>query len=205
MSVPTTQQAGTQSPAPFNWSNVLQTTGEELQAKMKHLEMIQSVITRMANNSFLVKGWCITLVSALLAFAVGKEGSPALIIVSALPVLMFWYLDGFFLQQERHFRNFYNQEITTKNANFRITPETQATETVREVMKRPTLKAFYGGTLAIVIAIAILLFAIWLLPPAKPQEKTSMASASPNPTATISNNSSPNSLPSPSTTSPAAK
>lgn len=205
MTVPATQQTGTQLPGPYNWNGALQSPGEVLQAKMKHLEMIQSVITRMANNSFMVKGWCITLVSALLAFAVGKDGSPALIIVAALPVLMFWYLDGFFLQQERHFRNFYNLEITTKDVNFRISPETQATESVREVMKRPTLKAFYGGTLAIVIAIAILLFVIWLLSPAKPQEKPSAASASPSPTVATSNNSSPSSLPSPSTTIPAAK
>jgi hypothetical protein len=32
--------------------------------KIKHLEMIQAVISRLANNSFLLKGWSITLVSA---------------------------------------------------------------------------------------------------------------------------------------------
>ena len=28
--------------------------------KRKHLEFIQSVINRMAENSFLVQGWCVT-------------------------------------------------------------------------------------------------------------------------------------------------
>ncbi|MEN9503463.1 MAG: hypothetical protein RI964_2748 [Pseudomonadota bacterium] len=37
--------------------------------RLKHLEMLQQVITRMASNSFLIKGWSITLISALLAFA----------------------------------------------------------------------------------------------------------------------------------------
>jgi hypothetical protein len=33
--------------------------------KRKHLEFIQGVITRMNTSSFLIKGWTITLVSAL--------------------------------------------------------------------------------------------------------------------------------------------
>ena len=33
----------------------------------KHLEMIQTIIARLATNSFAVKGWSITLASALLA------------------------------------------------------------------------------------------------------------------------------------------
>jgi hypothetical protein len=36
---------------------------------IKHLEMIQGVVDRLAENSFKYKGWCITLVSALLALA----------------------------------------------------------------------------------------------------------------------------------------
>ena len=33
--------------------------------KMKHLEMIQGVISRMANNSFMLKGWAVTLVAGI--------------------------------------------------------------------------------------------------------------------------------------------
>gem|GEM_PF-6654994 len=29
--------------------------------KRKHLDLIQAIITRLSNNSFLIKGWCITL------------------------------------------------------------------------------------------------------------------------------------------------
>lgn len=34
---------------------------------IKHLEFIQGIIIRMAQCSFWVKGWCVTLVSAFLA------------------------------------------------------------------------------------------------------------------------------------------
>ena len=35
--------------------------------KLKHLEFIQNVITRMNTNSFQIKGWTVTIVSAVLA------------------------------------------------------------------------------------------------------------------------------------------
>jgi hypothetical protein len=37
-----------------------------IEAKLKHLEFIQNTISRMAHNSFLLKGWAITMLGALL-------------------------------------------------------------------------------------------------------------------------------------------
>jgi hypothetical protein len=78
-----------------------------MENKRKHLEIIQATINRMANCSFLIKGWCITIVSALLALSV-KEGNK-LIFVALLPIILFWILDGFFLFQERLYRSLYDE------------------------------------------------------------------------------------------------
>lgn len=40
-----------------------------MEKKLKHLEMIQAVINRMANNSFMLKGWTVTLVAGIFALA----------------------------------------------------------------------------------------------------------------------------------------
>ena len=40
--------------------------------KLKHLEMVQGVINRMASNSFMLKGWAVTLVAGIFALA-GKD------------------------------------------------------------------------------------------------------------------------------------
>lgn len=40
-----------------------------MENKLKHLDFLQLVITRMNVNSFSLKGWAVTLVSALFAFA----------------------------------------------------------------------------------------------------------------------------------------
>src|SRR5690242_13198261 len=75
--------------------------------KLKHLEFIQSIVNRMASNSFLLKGWSVTLVAALFALA-AKDSDKKYIVVAYFPVLVFWILDAYFLSQERQFRKLYD-------------------------------------------------------------------------------------------------
>ena len=76
--------------------------------KIAHLEMIQGVINRMGNNSFIIKGWAVTLVSGL--FAVSIENYK-IAFISLVPIFLFWWLDTFFLYQERLFRELYKDII----------------------------------------------------------------------------------------------
>ena len=76
----------------------------------KHLEFVQTVIARQASNSFLVKGWALTVAAAAYAFAV-KERAEGVAVVGVMAVLAFWYLDAFFLRQERLFRCLYKSVI----------------------------------------------------------------------------------------------
>ncbi|PXY01744.1 hypothetical protein DF185_09780 [Marinifilum breve] len=75
--------------------------------QIKHLEFIQSVITRMNTNSFQLKGWMITLVSALLALYANSK-NVYFVYIAIVPVMIFWFLDSYYLQQERKFRGIYN-------------------------------------------------------------------------------------------------
>ena len=77
-------------------------------ATQKHLELIQGVISRLAQNSFLLKGWSVTLVAAILALA-SRNPSFYLVVVAIFPALLFWGLDAFYLGQERHFRELYKE------------------------------------------------------------------------------------------------
>ena len=72
-----------------------------------HLAMIQGVVNRLAQSSFLLKGWSVVLVSALLAFA-ANSSEELVLYVALLPALAFWGLDGYFLSQERLFRALYD-------------------------------------------------------------------------------------------------
>lgn len=77
-----------------------------MEKKLKHLEMIQGVINRMAHCSFLLKGWSVILLSGLFALA-AKEANPLFVFLAYLPVIVFWVLDGYYLFQERLYRNLY--------------------------------------------------------------------------------------------------
>jgi len=73
----------------------------------KHLEFIQNVITRMNTNSFLIKGWMVTLVSALFALA-AKDTDARYAMITFFAVPVFWGLDAFYLAQERKYRSLYD-------------------------------------------------------------------------------------------------
>ncbi len=75
--------------------------------KIKHLEFIQNVITRMNTNSFQIKGWSIVIASALLAIYASSKNS-YFFLAPVFPTLIFWFLDAYYLNQERKFRGLYN-------------------------------------------------------------------------------------------------
>lgn len=79
--------------------------------KIAYLGFIQTIILRMNTNSFFIKGWALTLISALLAFAFNKDGNDASI-VAYLPLFLFWYLDSTYLTIERKYIKLY--EMTTE-------------------------------------------------------------------------------------------
>lgn len=79
---------------------------------VKHLEFIEAIISRQAQNSFAVKGWSITLSAAILTFLLSQEASAdihgAAYLIALLPAIVFWLLDGYYLYQERSFRCLYD-------------------------------------------------------------------------------------------------
>jgi hypothetical protein len=130
-----------------------------LDAKLKHLEFIQAVISRMATNSFLFKGWAITIAAGLAAFA-AADSRTALLVLAAASTVMFWGLDGYYLWMERCFINLHN-EVAAKGPgeiDFAMAPD--KTNAVRRWLgtcaSRPHLWLFYG-VIIIVDVVGILL------------------------------------------------
>ena len=128
-----------------------------MEKKLKHLEFIQSIIARMASNSFLLKGWAITIVSALIAISVSKN-KICYLGIAYFPILNFWFLDAYFLKQERLFRHLYN-EVRKKNddeIDFSM-PIKSEKENYFKVMFSITLRLFYIGS---IITITLIYFLI---------------------------------------------
>ena len=77
-----------------------------MEKKISHLNMIQSIITRMGNNSFALKGWAVGIMIAVYAFA-GNSNVKA-VIVTLMPLIVFWFIDTYYLMLERKFRCLYD-------------------------------------------------------------------------------------------------
>jgi len=84
--------------------------------KLKHLEFIQNTIIRMSTNSFIIKGWAITIITALFAFS-AKDSSKDYAYLAYFVVPFFWYLNAFFLLQERRYRALYDDIRVVKEEN----------------------------------------------------------------------------------------
>lgn len=75
--------------------------------KIKFLEMIQGVVTRMASNSFMLKGWAVTLVAGTFALS-AREANKLFFLIAYVPIILFWFLDSYYLQLERKYRALYS-------------------------------------------------------------------------------------------------
>lgn len=82
-----------------------------MESKIRYLEIIQNVISRMASNSFLLRGWTVTIVVGLFAFANVKDMNPVYMLLALIPTLVFWGLDGYYVHQEKLYRKLYEQVI----------------------------------------------------------------------------------------------
>lgn len=135
------------------------------QSRIKHLELIQAVISRLGNDSFLVKGWAVTVTGALIGFAVDRS-KPGLALVGFVPVLAFWIMDTYYLRSERLFRVLYEAVRSGDGRVEAFQMNATAPEMVtklcgagwhqasrRATFLRPTLVVFYAGLgLAVLVA-----------------------------------------------------
>ena len=126
-----------------------------MEQKLKHLEFIQNTIARMAHNSFLLKGWAVTLVGALFALS-QKEIGGGITLIAIFLTMMFWALDAYYLSKEHLFRLLYD-EVRVKapdEIDFSMIP-TQTNSSYTDIVVKlasPTQMYFYG-VLVLIIAM----------------------------------------------------
>ena len=114
------------------------------EVKIKYLEFIQNIITRMKQNSFMIKGWMVAIVSALLAIYANKENK-LFILISIFPVFIFMFLDSYYLWQERKFRHLYNK-VLEENESKKIRLFSMNTNVGNDCCKFCYFKALFSIT-----------------------------------------------------------
>ena len=120
---------------------------------LKEIDIIQSIIKRMSHNSFLIKGWTITLVVVSLLL----KGTQEHIFLAIIPLVTFWLLDSYFLRQERLYRKLYEWVIENRLKNDQELFSMKTDRFTDDVSKfkttfSRTLLWFYG-TIAVLVGL----------------------------------------------------
>jgi hypothetical protein len=118
----------------------------------------------MATNSLIIKGWTVVVVGIILLLS--STEYQALIAVFAL--LVFWYLDAYFLQQKKMYRALYKEIVENKLNigddffDIRTARYEAGIEVPRpsKSMLSKTLLIFYGSILTLMFASVGILFAL---------------------------------------------
>lgn len=129
----------------------------------KEIDLIQNCINRMAQNSFMLKGWALTIFAGVTAFTKGENLSNpvTLVCTTIIPFICFWILDSFYLRTEKKYRRMYENMLTKRKANntdgqYELNPKTIKVDCFIKVMFSITMIFFYGIPLLVSIALLVI-------------------------------------------------
>ena len=133
--------------------------GVESPAVQSHLEMLQGVIQRMAENSRSCKLWNITALSAVLFFA-ARTGVPWYTLIALVPLSLFFLLDVYYLSLERRFRSTYGRTLEKLRDGtygsedvYRIVPADFSVGILTKCLRSPSVYLYYPLALGMAMAV----------------------------------------------------
>ena len=129
------------------------------EGKVEYLQMIQEPISRMSTASAIFKGFAATIVSGIAALTY-CEVHPTVLVLSFVPVLLFAFLDIYYLKLERKFRYLFDLVREDKHPidfSMELTRDNKSAKSqVWDCVKSPSIWLFYPAMIGILVAVYIL-------------------------------------------------
>lgn len=122
--------------------------------KIKYLEMLQTVISRLNSNAFAVKNWFMVSIGGLVAFFFKTEKIGMLVLAIIMTVAFYMY-DVFYLWLERCYREKYNRALQNRSNLFDMDiSDIKKKIKFYEIMDSPSLTMYkVGGVILIALAV----------------------------------------------------
>lgn len=127
--------------------------------RMKHLEMLQNVISRMASNSASMKNYTMSISAAIIALSAAIK-KPEILYYSIPLIAIFCILDAQYLRLERAFRDQYNsirKEGFDKEPDFSISPSWKVVNELWPIVRSWSVWLFYVPIIVVFIIIGNLI------------------------------------------------
>lgn len=128
----------------------------------KEIDLVQGCINRMSNNSFLLKGWTISINGVVLALFSENINKFFIGLIIIMITFIFWCLDTYYLRLERMFRKLYDWKLEARKTGneekfYSLDIEDFKNEVggVIKTMFSKTLFLFYGFIIILVFVILI--------------------------------------------------
>jgi len=138
------------------------TKQQRLEVLSREASIIQSIIKRKSTDSFMIKGWTVTLIVATLIL----QGEKFQVLVAFIPLLSFWFLDAYYQQQMSMYKKLYQWDIANRlntddhlfdmNAKGRFKSHVPSR---LQTMLADKLISFYGAM--IILTVAYLAFTFY--------------------------------------------
>jgi hypothetical protein len=125
--------------------------------RVKHIEMLQTVISRMAGYGASFKSYCITVATAVVGFAFTLH-RPVVVAIALLPILAFAMADAQYLRIERRFRGLFDlvrKQDWDAMPSFEISLQNAPAESFLSSATSWSIVSFYAP-LAVGVLIAVL-------------------------------------------------
>ena len=133
-------------------------------AVIAHINLLQGIINRLANNSASCKTWCLTLVGALASLA-GATHVLGIITFALVPVAIFGFMDTMYLAQEKAYRDVYISVIgRIRNGSYALNEVYEASTSLKFQHIRNALFswAIFPVYLGLVAVYLVAYFKGWL-------------------------------------------
>lgn len=138
---------------------------------LKEIDLLQDRIEKTEKTSFTIKGWTITLVTAVLALLPEAIDKHVIGLVVASATLAFWYLDAFYLKVDKSYKLKYNwvveNRMKSKDHCFELFPYNEKTffdpsdpkrnivPSIPALMISKTLIVFYAPILVLAVLYVV--------------------------------------------------
>jgi hypothetical protein len=123
-------------------------------ANSTRLQMIQAIINRLAGNSAALKGFAVTIVTALLGIAINTHRA-SYAWLGAYPVVVLGLLDAYYLALERSYRNLYNEAANDSDTAWGLAATKVKPTEVAKAVSSPSVWAFYSAALLAAVLVAL--------------------------------------------------
>jgi hypothetical protein len=116
--------------------------------------MIQAIITRLAGNSGALKGFAVTIVTALLGVSINTHRA-TYAWLGSYPIVVLGLLDAYYLALERRYRDLYNSAINEVDTAWGLGAGKLTLSDLVKALRSPSVWAFHGAALLAVVIVAV--------------------------------------------------